>query len=339
MVFIAHAWFFLRSDFYGVSSMVRCLGLSSSGFYLLLRFFSSKAWNLDQIIDHWIGWCKKHFSLCVVNGRFVTLGDGVVADKESCNQPGVGPKHKNSGNSGQPNKFYGHTFSGVSLLSGLRDKIFAIPVFLKIHDGLNAFNHLRREGLSLSDERSQNVRMIESLTQVALSLDSPIYGVLDAQYSVGTCFHLCQCYDIRTKEPWVHLITRAKRSYVGYPDASMRRKDRIKLWERFSHEELFTETSHPVSGVRILYLFDDLFWGPANARVRFVWVRQGKKRFLLMTSDLSLDPITCIQLYSLRSKIEQTFKVLKQVIGSFCYRFWTSSAPKLKKKKIDFFPK
>jgi hypothetical protein len=65
----------------------------------------------------------------------------------------------------------------------------------------------------------------------------------------------------------------------------------------------------------------------------FVCVRDGHSCYILMSSDLHLQPTEIITIYSYRSKIEVMFLFLKHLIGGFCYHFWTKAFPKLKRGK------
>jgi len=47
--------FILRTDNYGVSSIVRALSLSSSHYPSLLHFFHSTAWNVEGLMSIWWG--------------------------------------------------------------------------------------------------------------------------------------------------------------------------------------------------------------------------------------------------------------------------------------------
>jgi hypothetical protein len=52
--------------------------------------------------------------------------------------------------------------------------------------------------------------------------------------------------------------------------------------------------------------------------LRFVLVKDGEQKFILMCSDLAMTPEEIIILYARRFKIEVTFKMFKHVIGGFC---------------------
>lgn len=76
----------------------------------------------------------------------------------------------------------------------------------------------------------------------------------------------------------------------------------------------------------------DLLWKPVKDKIRFVLVKDGSERFILMCSNLQWLPGEIIQAYSYRFKIEVTFKGLKHLLGSFCYRFGTKAMPRLNRK-------
>ncbi len=80
------------------------------------------------------------------------------------------------------------------------------------------------------------------------------------------------------------------------------------------------------------YYCTDLLWRPIDDFMRFVCVKDGEGKYVLMCSDLNLSPKDIIQIYSYRSKVEVMFLFLKHLIGGFCYRFWTKSMPKLSRK-------
>lgn len=84
--------------------------------------------------------------------------------------------------------------------------------------------------------------------------------------------------------------------------------------------------------VTLSYLCLDLLWKPIKEKIRFVLVKDGSECFILICSNLQWLPGEIIQAYSYRFKIEVSFKGLKHLLGTFCYRFWTTAMPKLNKK-------
>jgi len=242
--------------------------------------------------------------------------------------------YTNSNNSSKAGKFFGHHIGCITFLTGKLSKLFAVPAILEIHEGLKQLRQLR-EGDNHPVENPTVITNMISLSHiVAVKANKPIYAVLDALYSAGRVFHMSASWLMKDGKPWVHLIVKGKKNYTAYSNASKKKNDKIKLWELFDQPRLFIDSTHPITSKPISYYHANLFWPPAGSLIRFVLVRQGGKRFLLMSSDLELDPITAIHIYSLRSKIEVTFGVLKNAIGGFCYRFWSFTSPKLRKKKI-----
>jgi hypothetical protein len=57
--------------------------------------------------------------------------------------------------------------------------------------------------------------------------------------------------------------------------------------------------------------------------VRFVWIDHPQRgRLLLMTTDLTLDPLQVLVLYSYRFRIEVSFKQALHTLGTYAYHFW-----------------
>jgi hypothetical protein len=152
-----------------------------------------------------------------------------------------------------------------------------------------------------------------------------MYAALDALFATKVAFRSVFNHLQEDGSPWVHLITRAKSNYVGYTAAARRVKDRVQLWEVFDCIDLFTEHVHPLHPERTVKLYQrDLYWGEDSFFLRFVWgIDQGRK-FILMSSDLSLTSLEILKFYGLRFQIEFGFRVLKHIIGGFGYRFWSS---------------
>jgi len=71
-----------------------------------------------------------------------------------------------------------------------------------------------------------------------------------------------------------------------------------------------------------------LFQGRASQFIKADAWMYGKKESV---EYLCLDPLLMIEAYSLRFKIEQTFRSFKQQIGGFRYHFWTKSMSKINK--------
>lgn len=166
---------------------------------------------------------------------------------------------------------------------------------------------------------------------------------LDAYFAVGPVFAILKEVRNTAGERLVHIVTRAKSNVVAYEDPPISsggpgrpRKygEKLKLTMLFDSEsEAFESIKAVVYGksqsVSVLCL--DLIWMPVKEKVRFVLVADGTERFILMCSDLTLSAAEIICAYGYRFKIEVSFKVLKHVMGTFCYRFWTHAWPRIGK--------
>jgi hypothetical protein len=85
---------------------------------------------------------------------------------------------------------------------------------LQIHQG---WRHL---GLTENTGAQRRASMAERVVLMALAFamlsDSPCYVVLDAFFSVNTVFQWSYYYSVKHKQPWLHILVRAKDNYVGY---------------------------------------------------------------------------------------------------------------------------
>lgn len=91
----------------------------------------------------------------------------------------------------------------------------------------------------------------------------------------------------------------------------------------------------------IRYYDTTLLWGQGfYQKLRFVLVEYGNTKSILVSTDLTVSPLSIIHLYSFRFRIENTFRTLKQEIGGFSYHFWTEAMGKLShfRKKQDKDP-
>jgi hypothetical protein len=109
----------------------------------------------------------------------------------------------------------------------------------------------------------------------------------------------------------------------------------VKLQELFEDRAKdFAEETVMLYGQleRIRYYCINLLWGQKLYReLRFVLVEYNGVRSILACTDLFLDPVAIVRLYSYRFRILCTFREFKQVLGGFCYRFWSKAMPELKR--------
>lgn len=151
----------------------------------------------------------------------------------------------------------------------------------------------------------------------------------------------------------MHIVTKAKSNAVAYERPCSKAVGRgcprkkgaqIKLMTLFqSRAADFKYSTVTMYGKEetVEYLCLDLLWGQKlYQELRFVLVKMGGKCAILVSTDLTIEPIEIIRLYGYSFKIECTFREMKQAIGGFSYHFWSKSMPKLKRymKKGDVHP-
>jgi len=324
--------FCVREDLWGVTSLVRALGLEAVCYDRLLDFFHSPALNVQTLTRLWTALVVNlHPGLVRCNGRLVLVGDGIKIGKAGKKMPGVKRLHQSSESNTKPEFILGHSCQAVGILAQGLSSIVSIPLAARIHEGVVFSNR---------DQRTLLDKMIALLA--SLGLDAPYYFVADAYYA--SCKIALPL--LRAEH---HLVTRVRHNAVGYlpaPVPERRKRGRPKLYgEKYPLKRLFEEASlmqtiqSPVygeAGVELRVWRRDLLWRPVGILVRFVAVAHPTRgRIILMTTDLTLAPEDVIRLYGYRFKIEVGFKSALHVVGAFLYHFWMAAMTPITRKAKD----
>ena len=319
----------VRGDLAGVTSFVRALGLRSSCYERMLGVFHSDALSLEALTKLWVALVLKRApGLLRVRGRLVLVGDGIKVGKSGRKMPAVKRLHQESESNTKPEFIMGHSIQAVSVLAKGLSSVFAIPLSARIHEGV-VFNN--------NDKRTLLDKMVLLLN--SLCVEAPCYFVADAYYAAGKIIR-------GLLAEGNHLVTRVRKNAVAYepvaeaPGARKRGRPRkygkkIKLADLFERTQDMKEMKSPVygeKGVVIQIASYDLLWRNAGLIVRFVIViHPTRGRILLMCTDLDLSAIEILRIYSLRFKIEVSFKQALHVTGTYAYHFWMARMDPLKR--------
>jgi len=326
------AGFTVRTDLLGVTSIVRALKLEPRLYNNLLDNFHSDGVKIDRLSALWAKVVLRLFPNPVrVNGRLVLVADGIKVGKSGKKMPGVKLLHQESDSNTKPEYIMGHSLQAVSLLVHAAQSVFAVPLGVRIHEGLVWSNRDRRTLLD---------KMLMLLG--ILAIKDPFYLVVDAYYAAGKVA-------LGLLKQNNHLLTRVRSNAVAfnqYVQEGPKKKGRprlygskVKLKSLLSDPKLKQSALSPVYGeqdVTIEYRVCDLLWRPLGRLVRFVAVTHPTRgSCLLMCTDTSLSAIEIIGLYGLRFKIEHSFKQAVRLIGSFSYHFWMQGMKPLRRRNGD----
>ncbi|MCK8600285.1 transposase [Desulfoferrobacter suflitae] len=331
--------FIVRLDHHGVSSSIRWLRIVPNSYEAFLAFFRSDALKLDKIFTHWLSLVSRHCATRTRAGAFVLIGDGIKVAKEAECMPGVKKLHQESENSSKAPWILGHHFGVLGMLAANQEKAFCIPLIAELHEGAEALRQLQQKDVTpIATEKLTVVTLMANLARtVATKLKEPCVAVLDAYFAVGPAFEIAKTLRSNKGQRLLHIITRAKNNIVACEEQPQtysgrgrppKHGKRIKLKALFSArpEEFTTVKVYTYGETKTLAILClDLIWKPIKDKLRFVLVKDGTARFILICSDLTMAPQEIVELYASRFKIEVTFKMVKHIIGGLWYHFWTTA--------------
>jgi Transposase DDE domain len=295
----------------------------------LIKHMHSSAVRLDELNALWTRIVLKLFPSPIrVNGRPVLVADGIKAPKRGKKMPGVKLLHQQSECNNKSEYITGHSIQAVCVLVQVLNSVLAVPLGMRIHEGLVWSNRDRR---TLLDK-------LLSLIDI-LAVSEPFYLVADAYYAAGKMAE-------GLLADGNHLITRVKSNAVAYElyvSKGPSKRGRPRLYgQKIALKTLLNATTgtqqlpSPVYGeqdVILSFVLRDLLWRPTGRLARFVAVTHPSRgSCLLMSTDTTLSAADIIRLYGLRFKIEHTFKQAVRSIGTFAYHFWMKHMKPLRRR-------
>jgi hypothetical protein len=314
---IAFAGVVMRNDMYGVSSFVRAMSLAPVCYPALLHFFHSTAWTPESLYYHWQLWLMTQPVIERVAGRIVVLGDHTKQPKDGRRMPQVTTLHQDSETASKPSFFRGHHWGCLSLLGQAAGKRFALPLWAEIHPAVSP------------DSRA--TRLVHVAGQIGLRLQATLFLVLDAFFAVGPVFRAAAASQGR-----LHVLTRAKKNVVAYeqpPPPRRRQRGRRRVYgKKLKLMDLFESRAADFHATKALvyqqqekvrYLVLDLIWKPTRGCVRFLLIESARGRMILMSSDLTIEALQALSLYTARVRIESLFASVKNLLGGLAYHFWS----------------
>lgn len=310
--------FTIKFDFLGVTSIARGVGLLPNYYTCMLHFFNSSAVNLAELQKIWLKLVLTKFSGIVrINERIIIVGDGIKIGKEGKKMPAVKLLHQDSASNSKAEYIMGHSIQVLAILAQGLSTCFSVPLIGQIHEG---FKHI-------ASKKSHTLLDKMSVMLFSLNITDGCYFVADKYYCSGR--FMKQLVEKKT-----HIVTMMKRNAVAYlipTQASKKQRGRprkygagIKLFNLFNLNLPYITAPMPGNNhLMIEYHVVYLYWRPLGQLAQFVLVKHPEKGLsIVMSTDLEAPALSLIKIYSLRFKIEVSFKQAVHQIGTFMYRFW-----------------
>jgi hypothetical protein len=197
--------------------------------------------------------------------------------------------------------------------------LFAVPITLKLHDGIEA-----------SAAELHALTLVDKMANLCINyMSAGSYVVLDAYYASAKVLQPFRAHGL-------HLISRVRIATVARaafsPLSGQRGRGRPRKWgSEIPLKPLF----EPLAGCQkaVVWLYGqettvyyqclELFWDSPNAPVLFVLTQlPNGKQMILLSSDVSLSGNQVIEAYGKRFKIEVCFRTFVLLLGGFAYQFW-----------------
>lgn len=342
----------LRTEIRGITTIIGCLSLEPGCYETMLHFFRSRAYDLEQMKSKWQDIVLKHIEPVIMDEYMVLIGDHIKVSKEARHMPGVKKLHQDSENVGKAEYIFGHQHGMLGILAEGKPHQ-CIPLDIELQDGIDEITCLEDDAGTaqaalerLKEENNSIMKMLQMAERFVKSKALKVIVLLDAFFASGDAFDAADRMNHELGAQQITLITRAKANTVAYeepePVVKRGRGRPRKYGKKVTFKQVFKEMidSFETATLKLYgkeetvrYLCMDLIWRPLGRKLRFVLVKTNEKYMILACSDLRMHPERIIVAYSYRFKIEVSFKMLKHVVGGFCYHFWTAAMPKLSRFK------
>ncbi len=309
-----------------VTSYVNVLGLEEGYYHQALHWFHSSGFSIEGLCQAWSKWLSGYEEVHRLKGHRVYVGDGIKVAKEGRKMPGVKGLHQESDDVSKPEWIRGHYFSALGVLLGAKTPLFASPIVLKLHDGIEP-----------TDSATASLSVVDKMAQLCVSyLEKGSYVLLDAYYAAAPLLAAFQAANL-------HLISRVRITSVAHapfcarpgkhgPGRPRKWGAPIKIRELFEPiEDCDSATVHLYGqSVKVAYQCFEFYWdSPTEPRLFILTQLPCGKQIILISSDTSLSALQVIEAYGWRFKIEVSFRTLVHLLGGFRYQFWSDAIERL----------
>ena len=304
----------LRTDYLGITSIVRALALRPEVYNALVHFCHASSWDLTLIRHCWWETIAKCMPLYQECGMYIFIADGVKQAKEGRRIPGVKRLHQESETQSKAEYIFGHMLGCVGVLIGKAGVLFCLAASLRLHDGLQEC--AAWAGGQACWALSHVVQLFMDCSDVAQRIGGAAIVVMDRYFlTTPGLLMLQQLNKART----VHLdvIIQAKKNCIAYdlPPARepgqrgrpRQKGDKVQVAALFqTHRDAFIPAKVELYGKihALRYYCINLLWGKGlYQELRFVLVQMSDGReSIFACTKLDLDPLTIIRFYSYRFK-------------------------------------
>lgn len=303
-------------------------------------FFRSKAIDYDRLVTEWAQIVGDMFSLYKVDGMIIYTTDGVLNPKEGRRGSTVTRLTKESGTQSKPSTFFGASTGSLNIMTCHDgEKLYPVPLKMWFSQGFAPMTEWDNTPCAYGKSPTEQQEIMMAGKDFRIRNENAVIIADRASMSHHSFENVKSIRENSDKDIWLVTCCKSVLDVYEYPDPSKYKGvgrhaklgDKVNFKASADKDKKFLEGEVFIYNKKqkVRYYAKELLWSRQKRRpILFViCILPDGRRIVLATDKLDMDPLTVIEIYSLRFLCEEGFKSFKHVFFGFDYHFWSKSMP------------